>query len=351
MRLIRALKKQSVDRTPIWLMRQAGRYLPEYRKVREQAGSFNVLCKTPELAAEVTLQPLRRFALDAAIIFSDILVVPDAMGLGLYMSPGEGPCFESPIVDLKQIEDLPIIDPEIELAYVMQAISLVTKDLGSKLPLIGFAGSPWTVATYMVEGKSSKNFNLIKKMLYQHPQYLHKLLQKLTDNTTTYLQAQVKAGVKVLMLFDTWGGVLSNEHFMQFSLNYMQSIVASIKSSHPEIPIILFCKDAGRSLGQLSKTGADALGLDWLVDIKDAINLTKGEVALQGNLEPSALYGDEKLIANKVADILQSIKGYSHIFNLGHGISPDVEPEKVGFLVDEVIRQSLELNNGFNDNS
>lgn len=370
-RFINALKLQPVDRTPIWLMRQAGRYLPEYRAVREQAGSFLKLCQTPELACEVTLQPLRRFDLDAAIIFSDILTVPDAMGLGLYMTTGEGPCFKNPIQDVAAIKKLPLLNAEQDLKYVLDAIKLVKHELNNKVPLIGFAGSPWTVATYMVEGKSSKNFNLIKRMLYQQPEQLQQLLLLLAKNTANYLCAQIAAGADAVMLFDTWGGILSTSNFNKFSLFYMQNIVTAVKQFNSEIPIILFCKDSGRSANALSQTGAAAVGLDWTADLRTITKAIGGKIALQGNLDPAVLYASDSQIKAEVAKVLENFYLYDtvdiykklskdavednineakdrhslssksgRIFNLGHGIAPDVDPAKVAVLVSEVIEQA-----------
>jgi uroporphyrinogen decarboxylase len=339
-RLIRALKRLPVDRTPIWIMRQAGRYLPEYRAVRKKAGDFLTLCKTPELAAEVTLQPIKRYPLDAAIIFSDILTIPDALGLGLHFKTGEGPHFLRPIRTESAVQALPIIDPERDLSYVMEAIRLVKADLANKIPLIGFAGSPWTVATYMVEGQSSKQFAIIKKMRYQNPKLLHQLLTHLTHITIDYLKAQIAAGADVIMLFDTWGGVLGTSDYLEFSLHYMREIVAAVKKSSPnqeEIPVILFTKNGGKYLSQIADTGCHGIGLDWTADILLACEQIGDRVALQGNLDPAILYADAKTIENEVAKVLQAFGGgEGHIFNLGHGIHADIDPQKVTILCESV---------------
>ncbi len=343
-RLIRALRRESVDMTPIWLMRQAGRYLPEYRSLRERAGGFIALCKNPELACKITLQPVRRFKLDAAIIFSDILTIPDAMGLGLYFSEKNGPMFKQSIRNEYDINQLPQIDPEIELDYVMKSIRLVKKELDGKLPLIGFAGSPWTVATYMIEGGSSKNFSQIKRMIYQSPEILHILLTLLSDNTLRYLKAQISAGVDVIMLFDTWGGVLTAPHFQTFSLDYMVKIVTSLKAFTHNIPIILFTKDGGRFIRDIMASGCDAIGLDWTVDFRHAKKIVGNGVALQGNLDTCVLYGTDEQIIRAVKSILTDFgPGPGHIFNLGHGIHPDVSPERVEFLIETVKKQSFRL--------
>lgn len=333
-RLLKALNRQPVDKTPIWIMRQAGRYLPEYRKIRAQAGDFLTLCKTPELACEVTCQPLKRFDLDAAIIFSDILTIPDAMQCGLHFITGEGPKFKHPVQTKTAIEQLPIPCPETELKYVMDAIRTTKQALTDKVPLIGFAGSPWTIACYMVEGGSSKTFNSIKKMLYRTPEILHCLLKKLSESISLYLQAQIKAGADVIMLFDTWGGILTPEAYQQFSLHYMQDILTSLPKS---TPTIMFTKNGGQWLETMVIAGSNALGLDWTTDIADAKRRVGNQVALQGNLDPAVLLATPKEIEQHVTDILQRVGTHNgHIFNLGHGITPDVPPENVAILVDAV---------------
>jgi uroporphyrinogen decarboxylase len=340
---IKALLKQPTDYTPIWMMRQAGRYLPEYRQVREQAGSFMALCTNPELACEVTLQPLRRFPFDAAILFSDILTIPDAMGLGLSFTEGEGPKFNNPICDAADIEKLPIPDPEIELAYVMDTVRLIRKNLEGRVPLIGFAGSPWTLATYMVEGASSKNFRKIKQLMYNEPMLAHQLLDKLAQSVAAYLNAQIAAGVQAVMLFDTWGGMLSSEDYREFSLRYAQQVRSLLNTQRDGeyIPSILFTKGGGLWLEDMSKAGYDALGLDWQTDIGAARARVGAGVALQGNLDPVTLYAKPEAIIEKVKGILNSYgRGTGHIFNLGHGILPDVNPEHVQVLVNAVHEHS-----------
>lgn len=344
--LLRTLRREAVERTPVWIMRQAGRYLPEYRALRAKTKDFLSFCKTPELACEATLQPLARFALDAAIIFSDILVLPDAMGLGLHFVENEGPQFERPVRDERTVATLPTVDPTHDLAYVMEAIRVTKAALPSHIPLIGFAGSPWTVATYAVEGKSSKNFSLIKKMAYQAPETLHCLLAHLAENTTRYLEAQIAAGADVLMLFDSWGGVLTEPQFHAFSLDYMARIVASLKARHPQTPIILFSKNSGRCLPALADTGADALGLDWCADLGQARKAVGNQVVLQGNLDPAALYATPERIATLVEETLAAFgPGSGHIFNLGHGITPDVRPEHLQALVEAVHTLSPSFHN------
>ncbi len=334
---IRALKRQPVEKTPVWIMRQAGRYLPEYRAVRSQAGSFMNLCQTPELACEVTLQPLRRYDLDAAILFSDILTIPDAMGLGLYFKEGEGPGFERPLQSLEVINQLQKPDIDERLDYVFQAAKLIRENMPQHLPLIGFSGSPFTLACYMIEGKSSRDFKTALKLMYQHPSSFKKVLSILQASIYEYLVGQIKAGVNVVMLFDTWGGLLSTECYRNFSLQYMQEIIARLKANHPEIPVILFTKGGGQWLEQIAHSGCDAVGLDWTVDLSRAKNLIGDQVALQGNLDPSILCTNAECIREQVALVLRSFgSGPGHIFNLGHGITPDVPPENVKVLVDAV---------------
>ncbi|OIZ94188.1 uroporphyrinogen decarboxylase [Candidatus Rickettsiella isopodorum] len=337
--LIRALLKQPVDRTPIWIMRQAGRYLPEYRATRSKAGNFLTLCKTPELACEVTLQPLHRFDLDAAIIFSDILTIPDAMGLGLYFIEGEGPKFHKPLKTLTDIKALPIPDPGSDLNYVMQAIALARSELKDKVPLIGFAGSPWTLACYMLEGGGSKEFRQIKTLLYQEPKALHQLLNTLTKATTLYLNAQIEAGAQAIMIFDTWGGLLTSAAYQQFSLEYMSQIVTNVKrvTTREKVPIVLFTKGGNLWLEKIAKSGCDAIGLDWTIDIGLARQRLNNKVALQGNMDPAVLFANPENIRNEVMSILQSYgSGSGHVFNLGHGISQFTSPENVKIFVDAV---------------
>jgi uroporphyrinogen decarboxylase len=343
-RLIRALLRQPVDRTPVWMMRQAGRYLPEYRATREKAGSFMGLCRSPELACEVTLQPLERFDLDAAILFSDILTIPDAMGLGLYFSEGEGPLFERPVRGAAAIDSLGRPDPEDDLRYVMDAVRAIRSALGGRVPLIGFSGSPWTLATYMVEGGSTKNFARVKSMMYQEPRLMHRLLEKVSDSVTAYLNAQVAAGAQALMIFDTWGGVLTPRDFRHFSLEYMRRIVAGLvrEAAGRQVPVILFSKGVGHLLGEMVASGTDALGVDWTLDLADARRLVDDRVALQGNLDPCVLYASPERIREEVARVLASYgSGPGHVFNLGHGIHPNIDPAHAEVLVDAVRELSL----------
>lgn len=337
--LLRALLRQPVDRTPVWIMRQAGRYLPEYLKTRAEAGSFMDLCQNPELACEVTLQPLRRFELDAAIIFSDILTIPDAMGMGLYFETGEGPKFERPVSSRAEIEKLPRPDIGSSLQYVMDAISLTRKELGGKVPLLGFSGSPWTLATYMIEGGSSKTFGKAKKLVYQEPETAHLLLSKLADTVTDYLNAQIESGAQGVQIFDTWGGALSFNAYREFSLRYMQQIVAGLKREHEgrKIPVILFSKGCNTQLEALADSGCDALGVDWTITLSEARQRVGGRVALQGNLDPSILLAGPEVVRREVRETLSSFgHGEGHVFNLGHGITPDVNPEHLAALVDAV---------------
>lgn len=342
-RYLRALLKQPVDMTPVWMMRQAGRYLPEYREVRAQAGDFMSLCKNPELACEVTLQPLRRFELDAAILFSDILTIPDAMGLGLYFETGEGPRFKKPVTSKADVEALPLFDPEQELGYVMDAVRTIRKNLQGAVPLIGFSGSPWTLATYMVEGGSSKAFTKIKKMAFAEPQTLHLLLDKLADSVTSYLNAQIAAGAQSVMIFDTWGGVLSPRDYELFSLQYMAKIVDGLtrEADGRKVPVTLFTKNGGMWLEKIAATGCDAVGLDWTINIADAKARVGDKVALQGNMDPSMLYAPPARIEEEVQTILAGFgQGGGHVFNLGHGIHPDVPPEHAKVFVDAIHRYS-----------
>ena len=340
---IKALLKQPVAYTPVWMMRQAGRYLPEYRQVREQAGSFLNLCTNPELACEVTLQPLRRFDFDAAILFSDILTIPDAMGLGLHFTEGEGPKFHHPLRTAADIEKLPIPDPELELGYVMDAVRLIRKNLAGSVPLIGFSGSPWTLATYMVEGGSSKSFYRVKGLMYEQPKVMHTLLDKLAQSVASYLNAQIAAGAQAVMLFDTWGGVLSTEDYAEFSLYYAKQIRSLLNTNvnGQQIPTILFSKGCGQWLEAMTDAGYDALGLDWQTDIANARARVGHQVALQGNMDPIALYAQPEIITEKVKTILHKYgQGSGHVFNLGHGILPDINPDHVKAMVDAVHQYS-----------
>lgn len=342
-RYLRALLREPVDMTPVWMMRQAGRYLPEYRATRAEAGDFMSLCKNPELACEVTLQPLRRFALDAAILFSDILTIPDAMGLGLYFETGEGPRFERPVRSLADVQKLGVPDPEQELGYVMDAVRTIRRELKGAVPLIGFSGSPWTLATYMVEGGSSKAFTRIKKMMYAEPQTLHLLLDKLADSVIVYLNAQIRAGAQSVMVFDTWGGALTGRDYREFSLHYMHKIVDGLLREHDgrRVPVTLFTKGGGQWLEAIADTGCDAVGLDWTTSLADARARIGSRVALQGNMDPSMLYAPPARIEQEVASLLAEYgAGTGHVCNLGHGIHPDVDPAHAGVFVEAVHRLS-----------
>jgi uroporphyrinogen decarboxylase len=333
---LRALLRQPTSRTPVWMMRQAGRYLPEYRATRAKAGSFLNLCMNPELACEVTLQPLDRYPLDAGILFSDILTIPHAMNVGLEFEAGEGPKIARPVRTPSDIDRLPDPDPETELKYVMDAVRLIRRELNGRVPLIGFAGSPWTVGTYMVEGGGTKTFSHIKGMLYGAPKQMHRLLEVITRTTTNYLNAQIAAGAQAVMVFDTWGGVLAPSEYREFSLQYMRNIVQGLtrETSEGRVPVILFTKGGGAFLEEMANTGADALGVDWTTDLADARAATHDHVALQGNLDPSVLYAPPAAIRGQVARVLASYgHGSGHVFNLGHGIHPDVNPEHAGAMI------------------
>jgi len=336
---LRALNREATPRTPVWVMRQAGRYLPEYLKVRQQAGDFMSLCSNPELACEVTLQPIDRFNLDAAILFSDILTIPDAMGLGLYFEAGEGPKFSKPVRTPADVKALPIPDPGDKLRYVTDAVSLIHQELDGRVPLIGFSGSPWTLATYMIEGGGTKDFAKVKGMLFSDPASLHELLNRTAQAVILYLNAQVEAGAQSLMIFDTWGGVLSPENYQRFSLQYMQQIVDGLhrEADGRKVPVVLFTKNGGQWLDIMADTGCDGLGVDWTTDLKDARKRTGDRVALQGNLDPSVLYGSKDTIETEVQRVLDSFgSGPGHVFNLGHGIHQHVNPEHLSMMVEAV---------------
>ena len=342
-RFLRALARQPVDRTPVWMMRQAGRYLPEYRKIRNQAGDFMSLCKNTDLACEVALQPIDRFNFDAAILFSDILTIPDAMGLGLYFVEGEGPKFHKPLRTETDINDLNIVDTKRDLKYVTDAVSLIRRELNGRVPLIGFSGSPWTLATYMIEGQSSRDFPNTKMMLYKQPESLHQLLDKLALSVIDYLNAQISSGAQAVQIFDTWGGVLSHDAYAEFSLAYMEKIVSGLvrHSEGRDVPVILFTKGGGQWLELLADTGCDGIGLDWTTDIGSARRRVGDRVALQGNMDPAVLRSDQSSIEYQVKSILQSYgTGVGHIFNLGHGITPDIDPNNVKAFVDAVHQYS-----------
>jgi uroporphyrinogen decarboxylase len=337
-RLLRALARQPVDATPVWMMRQAGRYLPEYRATRERAGSFVTLCKTPELACEVTLQPIDRYPLDAAILFSDILTIPDAMGLGLSVNEGVGPRFERPLRSAAQIDSLGVPDPETDLRYVLDAVRLIRRELGGRVPLIGFAGSPWTIATYMIEN-GDKDFHRSKALMYSDPAPLHRLLDVVTRSVTAYLNAQIAAGAQAVMIFDTWGGALSTAAYREYSLAYMRRIVAGLTREREgrRVPVTLFTKGGGLWLEDIADSGCDAVGLDWSCDIGAARGRVGQRVALQGNMDPAVLLGAPARIRDEVAAILASYgRGPGQVFNLGHGITPDVDPANAGVFIDAV---------------
>ena len=336
---INALLKKEVTRTPIWVMRQAGRYLPEYRATRKKAGDFLTLCKSSDLACEVTLQPLERFDLDAAILFSDILTIPDAMGLGLHFIEGEGPKFSHPLSSLAEINQLTKPDVSKDLSYVSEAVSVIKKNLKGRVPLIGFTGSPWTLATYMVEGGSSKTFSKVKGLMYENPKHMHQLLDVLADTIIDYLNSQIEAGADSVMIFDTWGGLLNKASYENFSLMYMSKIVAGINRNYEgkTIPVTLFTKGGSAWLEQIAATGCDAVGIDWTVEIGEAERRIGSKVALQGNLDPSVLYASPEVIKSEAHKILDQFQGSTgHVFNLGHGITPDVNPESMKALVDAV---------------
>ena len=338
-RLLRALRREPTDTTPIWVMRQAGRYLPEYRAARQRAGSFMGIAQNPQVACEVTLQPLERFDLDAAILFSDILTIPDAMGLGLSFAPGEGPQFARPVRTATDIAKLAVPDMDGELRYVMDAVRLIRHELHGRVPLIGFSGSPWTLACYMVEGHGSRDFAMLKTMCWDQPQLAHQLLDTLAQAVAAYLIAQAAAGAQVLMIFDTWGGLLGPAPFREFSLRHMAQIVAAVKADPTtrELPVILFSKGAGAHLAALADTGCAGLGVDWTIDLADARIAVAGRVALQGNLDPAVLRASSAVIRREARAVMDSYGNHpGHVFNLGHGITPEVEPAHLKVLVDEV---------------
>lgn len=343
-RFLRALAGQTVDKTPVWMMRQAGRYLPEYRRVRAQAGDFMSLCKNTDLACEVTIQPLERYELDAAILFSDILTIPDAMGLGLYFVEGEGPMFRKPVRTEKDIEQLSVVNTAKDLSYVTDAVAAIRAELNGRVPLIGFSGSPWTLATYMIEGKSSRDFALAKTMLYKQPEILHQLLDKLSLSVIDYLNAQILSGAQVVQIFDTWGGALSHSAYLEFSLAYMEKIVAGLikHADGRDVPVILFTKGGAHWLEAMADTGCHCLGLDWTVDIGQARQRVGDKVALQGNMDPAVLRSDPSIIRSEINAILTSFGDHQgHIFNLGHGITPDIDPDNVKVFIDAVHEFSL----------
>ncbi|RYZ95655.1 MAG: uroporphyrinogen decarboxylase [Moraxellaceae bacterium] len=348
-RFLRALMREPVDCTPVWMMRQAGRYLPEYKATRAQAGDFLSLCKNTDLACEVTLQPLRRFPLDAAILFSDILTIPDAMGLGLYFEQGEGPKFKKTVRNEQDIARLEWTKPEDSLGYVMDAVTAIRSALAGQVPLIGFSGSPWTLATYMVEGGSSRDFQHTKAMLYRSPELLHALLNKLATAVTEYLNAQIRAGAQAVQIFDSWGGALGHREYIEFSLNYMNQIIDGLIKEHDgrRIPVIVFTKGGGQWLVPMMESGADCLGLDWTTNLASARQTVQGKVALQGNLDPNTLYGSPEAIRQAVKSMLNDAYAdgmhTGYVANLGHGITQWVDPKNAGVFVDAVHEFSNEI--------
>ncbi len=342
--LLRALMREPTPRRPIWLMRQAGRYLPEYRATRARAGNFLAMCTNPDIACEVTLQPIDRYPLDAAILFSDILTIPHAMNLGLEFEAGEGPKFARPVRSAADIAKIGVPDPGRELKYVIDAVALIRRELGGRVPLIGFAGSPWTVGTYMVEGGGSKTFGQIKRMIYEAPKDLHRLLALLAQATILYLNAQIAAGAQAVMLFDTWGGVLTPAQYQEFSLHYMAFIVDALtrESEGRRVPCIVFTKGGGAWLDKIAAIGCDAVGVDWTTDLSAARQAVGGRVALQGNLDPAALFAPADTLRSETLRVLESFgPGAGHVFNLGHGITPEVDPERVAVLVETVQSYTL----------
>ena len=337
--LLRALLREPTPRRPIWLMRQAGRYLPEYRATRARAGDFLAMCTNPEIACEVTLQPIDRYPLDAAILFSDILTIPHAMNLGLEFEAGEGPRFERPVRCAADIDQLPLPDPGRELKYVVDAVALIRRELHGRVPLIGFAGSPWTVATYRVEGGGSKAFAKIKRMMYAAPRDLHRLLAKLAQATILYLNAQIAAGAQAVMIFDTWGGALTPAQYEDFSLRYMAEIVGALRreADGRRVPNIVFTKGGGAWLAKIAAIGCDAVGVDWTTDLSSARRMVGDTVALQGNLDPAALFAPPATLRAEAIKVLDDFgAGPGHVFNLGHGITPEVDPERVAVLIETV---------------
>lgn len=342
-RFLKALLREPVDRTPVWMMRQAGRYLPEYKATRAQAGDFMSLCKNAELACEVTIQPLDRYPLDAAILFSDILTIPDAMGLGLYFETGEGPKFKKTIRSQADLDSIKVTNTVSDLDYVLNAVKTIRRELNGRVPLIGFSGSPWTLATYMVEGGSSKDFRHVKGLMYSQPEVMHGLLDILADSVIDYLNEQIKAGAQAVQIFDSWGGALSDAAYQEFSLKYMKKIVDGLIREYDgrKVPVILFTKGGGLWLESMADTGADALGIDWTCDMGVAKARVGNKVALQGNMDPTVLYGSPAAIRQEVKRILDSYgEGTGHVFNLGHGIQQFVDPEHAKAFIDAVVELS-----------
>lgn len=344
-RFLKALLREDVDVTPVWMMRQAGRYLPEYRELRKNAGGFLAMCQNPQLACEISLQPIERFPLDVTILFSDILTIPDAMGLGLFFEEGEGPRFKKPVRTTKDIEALEVINTDKQLSYVTDAVKLIRRELNGRTPLLGFSGSPWTLATYMVEGGPSKNYEIIKSMLFNQPELAHQLLEKLSLSVIDYLNAQIRAGAQAVQIFDTWGGILSEAAYKEFSLQYMEKIVKGLikENDGRRVPCILFTKNGGLWIDAIANTGCDALGLDWTIDIGKARQQVGNRVGLQGNLDPAMLFASPTRIREEVASILKAYgKGNGHVFNLGHGITPGVNPDHAAAFINAVHELSAE---------
>ena len=343
---LRALLRQPTEHTPVWLMRQAGRYLPEYCETRKRAGNFLNLCKSPSMACEVTLQPLARYNFDAAILFSDILTIPDAMGLGLYFADGEGPRFERPLKDESDIRKLSAPDPHAELQYVMDAVSEIRRALDGSVPLIGFSGSPWTLACYMVEGASSSDYRKVKSLAYSRPDLMHHILEVTAQAVIQYLNAQIEAGAQAVMVFDSWGGVLSEAAYREFSLPYLEKVVAGLirERDGERVPNVVFTKGGGLWLESIAAIGCDAVGLDWTMDIGRARQLVGDKVALQGNLDPNVLFAPPEVVAHEARRVLDAYGNHpGHVFNLGHGISQFTPPESVTVLVDTVHEHSRKL--------
>ncbi|MCP5267633.1 MAG: uroporphyrinogen decarboxylase [Zoogloeaceae bacterium] len=346
---LRALLKEPTDHTPVWLMRQAGRYLPEYCETRKRAGDFLSLCKNPAMACEVTLQPLARYDLDAAILFSDILTVPDAMGLGLYFAEGEGPKFERPLSEEWAIRDLTAPDPYDHLRYVMDGVSEIHRALDNSVPLIGFSGSPWTLACYMVEGGSSSDYRKVKTMMYDRPDLMHRILSVTADAVVAYLNAQIASGAQAVMIFDSWGGALSAAAYQEFSLAYMKKIVAGLtkEKDGEKVPSIVFTKGGGLWIESIADIGCTGVGLDWTIDIGEARRRVGDKVALQGNLDPNVLFASPETVAAEAKKVLDSYGpgNTGHVFNLGHGISQFTPPDRVTALVETVHGYSKAIRN------
>ncbi len=331
---IQALKRQPTPRPPVWLMRQAGRYMPEYKQLRTRVATFTEFYKNPKICAEAALLPIDKFGFDASIVFSDILILPEAMGMHLEFTSGEGPTFKSSIRSREDLKQLKNIDPAQDLNFILEAIELTNNMLPPNIPLIGFIGSPWTLAAYMIEGAASKNFSVIRGLMYSDPEFLHQLLDMITYNATELLLAQIRAGAMVVQIFDSWAGLLSDAKYLTFSQFYIKKIIMVIKEHFPHVPVIVFAKNSGKCVIDLIDTGADALSLDWQSDIAAIKNLVDGKIALQGNLDPCVLYGTKKNIEAEIMKLLDLFKDSpGYVFNLGHGIYPDIPTENVEFML------------------